>query len=834
MADKNKLSPKVSALSTTFFFLGLFSLVSQTMIIREFLTVVYGNEIILGVLFFHWLAGIFAGALCGGPAADRSKHPALLFVISILSMCLLLPLCLTGIRFLYTISGTAAGNYVGFFKVFFLSGIFIIPLVFCIGFSFPLTARMQSETDSHRLEKVRTISNIYILEAAGFLFGGIAYTFFLAGKFNPFFIAGLVTLPLLFHAALLPVRSRSYKTLSFTILLLLLSSIILIPTVNRKIDHVTAAGRWQGVSPAPLIYSTDSKYQHIAVAKLFNQYYLYLNNMYSAVFPEQDENMILAAHLFCQHPAPKRVLIIGDALSGLAKYLLNYDIETIVSVEIDPMVVETMLRFLPEEEKKILRDPRFQIEFMDGRKYVKALTGKPPSFDIVFLNVPEPATLLLNRFYTKDFFLDLSKILTEEGVAAFKITSSETYGKGLVSDYTASLFGTAAEVFPEIVVTPGVQNFIFASRSKESSSDDPAILARRYEASGAKPEKLGRIFYSLYPEDKTTFIKKTLAGSATRRINRDDHPNANFYFSKITGWYAGSNLGGILDFFERLKIKALLLFLFALFIMRAIYITCKRKKSSHCCINPGMPGSRVRFLETHTLLSVFCCGMAGLSLELVIIYIFQNVFGYVYHMIGFIIALFMTGLPAGAYLANIFVLRKTLPAHLPPAAGGSFKKPPPDPTKFLFKRRFKRDKTLEKTKPATTAGIIKLMMVVQLCLAALSLFISRVDKFFMNSFLITEIMIFSVTILTGFAVGMMFPLSLHIYLILGGKTGKSAGIVNAYDHLGAAVGALFVGTLFLPLLGVFNVCLFTALFLLASSALLALDLFASRSRPEKG
>jgi spermidine synthase len=782
MAFINKLLRNVSVLYATFFFLGFFSLVSQTMIIREFLVVVCGNEIILGILFFNWLVGIFAGALCGGPAADRGKHPKLLFVISILLMCLLLPLCITCIRLLYAISGTAAGTYIDFAKVFLFSGVFIIPLAFFIGFSFPLAAVVQSETKTGRIEKVRKISAIYICEAAGFFCGGIVYTFCLAGRFNSYFIAGSALLPLLFFSLVLLRRSRYYKTLSLTVILLILSSLILVPTVSKRIDHFTAAGRWRSVSSAPLLYAIESKYQHITAAKLSDQYILYLNNMYSDVFPEKDENMILAAHLFCQHPAPKRILIIGDALSGLAKFLSAYDVEKIVSVEIDPRVVETVLKFLPEEDKKVIRDQRFHIEIMDGRKYVKELAGQPPAFDIVFLNVPEPATLLLNRYYTKDFFIDLSKILPENGILALKITSSETYGKGLVSDYTASIYHTVAAVFPEIVVSPGTQNFIFASRNKASLADDPAILAQRYEKSGVKPQKLAKIFYSLYPEDRTGFIKDVLKNSRKVRINRDGHPSANFYYSKITGWYSGGSLAGILSFFEKLKLRFFLFILLILFVIRASYTYRKYKKSPHCDRGRQFPVS-------HTLLAVFCSGMAGLSLELVILYTFQNVFGYIYHITGFIIALFMSGLPAGAYLANLLIKGE----------------------------RFSRK-----------GGIIKLMVALQISLSVLSLFVSQVGKLF-NGALINEILIFSTTILIGFATGMMFPLALHVCLSRQTKTGAAAGIVNAFDHFGAAAGALFIGAIFLPLLGVFNVCLLTAFFLLCSSMLLAVDLFVLRS-----
>jgi len=65
---------KDKSLTAAYFSLGAFALISQTMILREFFVVVYGNEFIFGVLLANWLIGIFSGALIGSTAADRNKN----------------------------------------------------------------------------------------------------------------------------------------------------------------------------------------------------------------------------------------------------------------------------------------------------------------------------------------------------------------------------------------------------------------------------------------------------------------------------------------------------------------------------------------------------------------------------------------------------------------------------------------------------------------------------------------------------------------------------------------------------------------------------------------
>jgi len=805
----------------TYFSLGAFALISQTMMLREFFVVVYGNELVFGVLLTNWLVGIFIGALIGGAAAEKSKDNLMLFVISILVMCMLFPVSITLVRLLYTISGTTAGTYIGFFNVFFYSAIFIIPVSFFIGFVFPIAAKVQSQQlfmvqaspgdnginqkllqgvqgdgflekspPGRRRQKeipwqVKGISNIYIFEAFGSLFSGVVYTFFLVGRCSAYLVAALIILPLLVCSGLILLKSRRFKYFSIVCLLLIFNLFCLLPPVSQKFDAVTVEKRWQSISTLPLVYTTDSKYQNIAVAKLFDQYNLYLNSGLAAVFPNDEDNMLLAAHLVCQHPGPQRILIIGDAVSGLAKALLRFDVKEVISVEIDAKAVETILEFLPPGDKQILKDKRFKIVIQDGRKYVKDLirsnrergnTGSPPPvFDVVFVNVSEPSTLLLNRCYTREFFRDLSHIMKNNGVIALRITSSENYEKGMVSDYTASVYHTVRSVFPEVVVAPGHQNFIFATKNISSISDNPELLARRYTATGVQPEKLGLIFYSYYPEEKTRFINKALQTSEKVEINSDETPITTIYFNKIIGWYAASNISGILGFFETIHLLDVTVIILVLLLVRLFYLwRAKRKRSL----------LQHRFLKFHTLLAVFSSGATGLSLELVILYTFQDNFGNVYHIIGFIIAIFMFGLPLGAMTANA----------------------------LLSRRKFAGQKQ-----------VIAFVVFIQFTLAVISFLLPHITQLFAEVVIIHQVVIFVETILIGFAVGLVFPLAIHLYLGKEEKTGKTAGIVDAFDHMGAAVGAFFIGTLFLPVMGIAKICALVALFPLITAALLFTD-----------
>ena len=57
--------PTTFFVAVSCFLLGYQATLSQVLIIREFLVVLFGNELCLGVIFFSWFVGIGLGALLG-------------------------------------------------------------------------------------------------------------------------------------------------------------------------------------------------------------------------------------------------------------------------------------------------------------------------------------------------------------------------------------------------------------------------------------------------------------------------------------------------------------------------------------------------------------------------------------------------------------------------------------------------------------------------------------------------------------------------------------------------------------------------------------------------
>ena len=348
-----------------------------------------------------------------------------------------------------------------------------------------------------------------------------------------------------------------------------------------------------------------------------------------------------------------------------------------------------------------------------------------------------------------------------------RLTSAENYASEISNPYTATIYQTLKSVFPAIVVSPGSTNFFFASSVSASVSASPTVLAERYIRLVRPPTDLATIFSSLYPDEKTKFSKKVLEQYQAPALNRDQRPKAYFLYGRLLGWTSGSPLSGMFDFFEKMKFKNLLLFTILPLIPAFLWILYRRKKT------PG---------NFSVLLAAFSGGFAGLAFEILTIFTFQNIWGFVYQAIGLLIAAFMFGMGCGAALTGAYLKRR-------------------QPS------REKAGKLL--------AGTQLLIAVASLtCLPLMGLLAKMARS-------TGQIALYSWLAGMGFLVGTILPLGLH--MVGRAEAAKKAGLVNAADYLGGAIGAMAMAAIFLPLFGSANSLLLIAIPALAAALLLLLE-----------
>ncbi|MCZ6694302.1 MAG: polyamine aminopropyltransferase [Bacteroidetes bacterium] len=120
------------------------------------------------------------------------------------------------------------------------------------------------------------------------------------------------------------------------------------------------------------------------------------------------------------HPDPQKILVIGGGDGGTAREILKHQgVDSIELVEIDNAVVEASKLHLPTISPAFGHS-KLQLKIEDGIKFVKNVSDE--SFDLVIVDSTDPVGPGEGLF-TKDFYLDVYRILTKQGIM---VTQSES------------------------------------------------------------------------------------------------------------------------------------------------------------------------------------------------------------------------------------------------------------------------------------------------------------------------------------------------------------------------------------------------------------------------
>ncbi len=757
--------------------MGAFAIIAQVLFIREFLVVFYGNELCLGMIFASWLAGITFGAWGGSKARLNFLNSLSILVILLILMSTILPPLIYLTRITREIFAILPGEFIPFPFMFGASMIFISPFSFLIGFIFPFACKAYVELGG---ESAVGIGWVYILEAVGSIIGGLVMTFYLILFLNPFQIMGILSLLILANALTLSLTLKSKPAArilgGLCLALIITYGYLFLSHSLTKINEFTVLKRWHTFSKGiELIDSRDSRYQNIIVALEADQYNIYGNGQYFSSFPDEYYSATFAHLILTQHPNPQHVLLIGGGAEGILKEMLRHPIQSLDFVELDPKLIKTTYKYLPPEDKEALSDERVHVHYSDGRRYLKENTRE---YDMIILNIPDPSTAMLNRFYTVDFFQEARKRLKRDGILVTSVSAGVNYIGREVGDYTGSVYQTLLAVFPYVLVTPGDVNYFFAASTPGITTSDTRILASRYIQRGVRTPFFSQYhFQMLLPPDRVRFIRNALNRMEVMPLNTDLKPITYFYNLVLWAIFSGgrekSSLG-LLQSVARTQTWWFLLPLVIFFFIRATYVHLNREK---------MEGH----LTFNCLFAITTTGFAGLALEIVIIFSFQNIYGYVYQKIGLIVALFMVGLAFGGY-----------------------------GMKLMIQRGYKR---------WTEILMANELMIFVYAVALPSVFkvLAKTGSLGPLS-LGSEYLFMALVALIGFLTGFEFPLVSKIISELGVETGRVAGIIDGFDHFGACIGGLLTGSFLVPLFGIGGSCvligslnLLSFIFLLFSS-----------------
>jgi len=543
-----------------FFVLGFFSILAQTLILREFIISFGGNELGIGAFYFFWLLWVGIGALATLTVLRKFlfEHFFTLLALYPLLAFLEIFICI-GLR---GVAGVSWWEFFSFERVFIYLFFLTSFISVFTGVIFTLDALWLKKVKEDSTSSVISVS--YIFEALGSFVAGCLVTFLIANLAHPILI--LLFGSILFSCAASWASIKVKKTTSAWVNLIFLGFLLLLVFSPQRLVNFSQELRMKNTLPqGKLIKEVYTPYQHIVLSRLPNQMVLLSNGEIASSYPEVVDADREAALFFAQADNPKRILIVGYGVENTIKSLLKFPVKEITYIIKDKVYYDYVHQNLPSELKWALEDKRLKIVVQSPRFFLKDNNIK---FDLALVYTSDPTNLVINSFFTKEFYALLKQNLTLEGVFATRITSAENFLGEEIRNYGSSLYFTLKEVFPKIVIVPGEINWFFAGSQTSSITEDPSLLESRIRSFLTRdftfyPE----VFRSMFIARRVSFIKEMYRDNPLfeklKLINRDNQPLTFFLNLLVLARYSNSYL---VQFFKSAQLAGVGIFLIPLII----------------------------------------------------------------------------------------------------------------------------------------------------------------------------------------------------------------------------------------------------------------------------
>ena len=761
-----------SAVTAALALVGFSAVIGQIVLMRELIVVFNGNEISVGIMLATWLFWTAAGsslssrfALSGNNARRAVAALECLLGVSLLPT-------IWALRASRTFFQTVPGELVG--PVPMLLASLACLSVFCLvsGSLFVVATRMY-EQECAVSARVAT-STAYLLEAAGSGSGGILASIVLLRFLESFQVATFVAVLNLCMAAVLLFRI-SRRQLAAVIVAVAVFAVVLLVYVAPSLGRSAQARLWRGFH---LVGSRDSIYGNLAVIETGNIRSIYDNGVILASAPDENTAEEAVHYALLEHPAPRQLLLIGGGVNGsISQALKHPTVERIDYVELDPALIDIARQFFPVQSAPVISDSRVHLHYADGRYYLKTASE---IFDLIILNVPDPQTAQLNRYYTVEFFRSARDHLAPGGVLALQLRSSEDYISPDLAEFLRCIHHTLRDVFPYVVSIPGETIHFFGATRPDVLTDNPQTLLARLQERNLKTQYVREYFipFRMMP-DRMVQVREQLQPLPSTPVNRDFEPIA--YYFDVVLWSTQFKLG-----YSRW-------FRAAAHIAFAGVVDAVLMISLFVAVLVAFVPARERRARSAAAYCMAATGFTLMALQIFLLLAFQSVYGYVYQQLAILVAMCMAGIAFGSWLGIRHIRSSDSPPYRTIAT-----------TQFLL---------------ALSAPVLIFVVSV----------LSQVSGI-ATTWLVAQFIFPALATLCGMLGGYQFPLATEIYLHDSSERSR-LGTLYAIDLLGGCAGALVLSGYLIPVFGFWKTAWLSAAVNLAPALLAArVNLEAKMSR----
>ncbi|MBU8892372.1 MAG: hypothetical protein KOO66_06310 [Bacteroidales bacterium] len=492
--------------------LGFIALVTQVVLLREFLTFFNGNELVIGIILANWMLLTGFGAYISRFINNKNRIHWILILLGLLAF---LPTISVLALHIFWYTFFLPGMMAGIVHVFYYSLIILSPFCIISGILFTLFAKEES-----LMFKKNKIGDVYAWESLGSLIGGIILNFLLIWIFSTFQSLFLIMILATIVTAVLCIKTRHYYTSGIFIFIALVYSFLFLENnLDQKVRELAFPGQ-------TVTYSSDSPFGLFAITQQDGQINYYENNILMAASGDiisKEESVHFA---MVQHNNPEHILVLSGIISGITDEIIEYPVNSIDYVDVNPEIIKMAKRNFNADSYKMLN----LIE-KDALRFLKKNQKK---YDVVLINLPKPSTIQLNRYYTLEFFQLLKKNLNEEAVISLSVPSGANYMSDEAREFLSIIYTTLKSEFENVLILPANEDFLLAS-------DAPLTykIAETVEEKNIPTEYVNTYYF----DDELLLIRNQQIMEQIDievPLNRDFSPV--FYQSQIKLWMSRFNI----------------------------------------------------------------------------------------------------------------------------------------------------------------------------------------------------------------------------------------------------------------------------------------------------
>ena len=401
----------ISVNSSMVFAAGFSSAAIQILLIREYLSIFSGNELVIGLIFGLWLILTAVGSLAGSrmEALPNQRIINVLYIASVL----LGILAIRAVRLLFDPGEMIVP--------------WIIPLIVIITQS---DAAFFGGLVYGRISKILSGDRLYRLENAGALAGLIFVSFgILLHWSNGMLISGTLAL-FVIYAFFSEYRRIKPITICIVSMFLIAGFFYLDPIsikwkYSMDIDKIQAGfggeiAEKRGVSDTLILLNNSLYRTKISLPSI-----------------EQSVHIPIAMH----NGPVKRALVIGNM--GQVQEIEKYKDIHIICIENEPVLANNGCNYCALEEIKT-----------------------DSLFDVIILGSAIPTTAQSGRYFTKEFFKKIKMLAGESGVFSFTLPLSENFLSPDEKVLKSLFLQTLKYAFDQVLVLPG-SGYTFVASNKE-------------------------------------------------------------------------------------------------------------------------------------------------------------------------------------------------------------------------------------------------------------------------------------------------------------------------------------------------------------------------------